>query len=66
MWRYVGNLGKRWNQMSQVVAPRLQSSILLQFVRVRALPLTAGNVNAEVLPYSEMQFSVTLLAAHLP
>jgi len=52
--------------MSQVVAPRLQSSIPLRFVRVRALPLTAGNVNAEALPYSEVQFSVALLAARLP
>ena len=51
-----------------LVAPLLQSSILLQFVLARVPPLTVGNVNAEVLSYSEhpIPFSVALLAARLP
>jgi hypothetical protein len=70
MW-YVGNLGKKWARTSQVVdlvAPLLQSSIPPRSVLARAPPLTANNVNAEVLPYSEhpIPFSVALPAARLP
>lgn len=54
--------------MVDLVVPQLQSSIPPQSVLARAPPLTANNVNAEVLPCSEhpIPFSVALLAGRLP